>query len=130
MKKLLLILIAFLSVTAFSQDRKGTIFYSTVDKTETEYTINIDIFDLHKTTYIEIEIIDQEDIKQNSKLVSLVTKDNKYFLVENEQEKEVYLEDITITLDNPNNDLEYPTVKVKLLNADYEVIDFSKKIFY
>lgn len=129
-----LIIIAFVLVSTFNygQDRAGTIFYSDVERTETEYNVSIDIYELHNTEHIEVELFNKEEEKLSSTMATLRSRKNKYFLIYNEEEREIAIdsETIDLKLQNPDNTLEYPFVKVKLLDANYQVVDFSKKIFY
>lgn len=139
MKKFFLFFI--ISFNIFSQehkgDRAGTIFYPTVDRNEKTYDISVDLFELGKVRYIEAELYNVNEVKLNSKLFKLVFKDEKYFLnleaageVPEGLEKEVFIYDINFNLNNPDIELGYMKLKIKLLNSDYKTVDFSQKIFY
>ncbi|TYP97962.1 hypothetical protein C7447_103128 [Tenacibaculum adriaticum] len=130
MKKITLLLLVFTALNCFSQNREGTIFYSSVDRTEETYNINIDIFELHGTEYIEVELFDEKEVKLSSNMATLRFKDKKFFLTYNNEESEVVIQNINLKLKNTNNDLEYPMVKVKLLDENYDVVDFSQRVFY
>ncbi|MDY0780143.1 hypothetical protein [Tenacibaculum sp. IB213877] len=130
-KTIFLFILIFLTASnIFSQDRSGTIFYSSVERTEELYNIIIDIYEIHGTKYIEVELFDANEIKLASNIATLIHKDNKYYLKYNEEEKQVVVQDINLALKNPDNNIEYPMVKVKLLDQNYQVVDFSQKVFY
>ncbi|MFD0993210.1 hypothetical protein [Tenacibaculum geojense] len=132
MKKITLLLILSLtSITSiFSQDRDGTIFYSYVERTEESYNVQVDIYEMHGTEYIEVELFNEDEVKLASNLVTLRFKNNKYYLIKNEEETEVNTQDINLSVENPDNSIKYPMIKVKLLDKNYQVVDFSQKVFY
>ena len=139
MKKITLLLLFLTFSNTFSQDKKegnrpGTVFYPTIDKNEKNYTISVDLYELGRTKYIEAELYNDNDEKLSSKLLKLVFKDKKYYLSEegkeNKEEKIVTLYDISFKLDNPDNNLSYPKLKIKILDTNYQVLDYSQKIFY
>ena len=92
MKKITFLLLLFVSVNIFSQennrgDRAGTIFYPTIDKTEEVYSISVDLFELRNTKYIEVELLDDNEVRQASKLLELIVKNKKYYIIEKEGEE-------------------------------------------
>lgn len=111
-------------------DKEGEVFYSTIEKTAQSYNINIDIFELHGTEYIEVELYNSEEVKLVSDLAKLRFKDNKFFITRNSVESEVTIEDINLTLQNIDNSIDYPKIMVKLLDQNYSVVDYSQKTFY
>jgi len=135
MKKITTLLLFFTLLNLFSQDKTGdreaTIFYPTIDRFETAYKINIDLYELGNVNYIEAELFNDSDIKLISKLLKLTYKDKKYYISHNDgPEKEVTIYNINLELENPDNNINYPQIKIKLLDSNYNVIDFSRKIFY
>jgi len=126
----------FTFLNVFSQEqnqgnREPVIFYPTIDKTEKNYNISVDLFELGTTKYVEAELYNENDEKITSKFFELRSKGNKYFLSENDEVgKEVSIYDINFKLENPDNNLAYPKLKIKMLNSGYQVIDYSQKIFY
>lgn len=136
MKKIITLLLFFVIVNVSSQekegDRDGIIFYSTIERTDTFYNINIDLYELGKVRHIEVELYDDNEVKLASKLVKLTFNDKKYYLSENDDEvvSETQIEDINLKLENPDNTLSYPKLKIKMLNNSYDLIDYSQKIFY
>ena len=136
MKKITLFVLLLTTFISFSQsqegNRAGTIFYATIDKTETYYSIYVDLFEPERTKYIEAELYDDNEVKLSSTLVELIKEEKQYYIYNEEKDTKVKVipQDINILLDKTNNEVDYPKVKVKLLNKDYGVIDFSQKIFY
>ena len=131
---ILLMLLTFFNVSSQTENegnRTANIFYPTIEKTEKEYNISVDLFELGKTKYIEAELYDEDDVKLTSRLFNVILKGNKYYLSEDEGlEKEVFIYDINFNLENPDNDLAYPKLKISLLNSNYQILDFSQKVFY
>ena len=138
MKKITLVFFALFSCAIFSQEqvgnRAGTIFYSSVDKSDTSYSIYVDLFEPEGTKYIEAELYDDNDIKLSSTIVELIKEDNHFYIAneENGTKDKVTPEDINLKLarNSNSNNHSYPKVKVILLNENYAVVDFSQKIFY
>jgi len=135
-QKITLLVLMLLLVNAFSQDKKegnraGTIFYSTVYKTSTLYKITVDLFELGNAKFIEAELYNDNEEKLVSRLFELIYKEKKYFIIEEDQpEKEILIYDINFDLENPDDNLSYPKVKIKIFNNEYNLLDFSQKIFY
>ena len=136
MKKITLVFFALLSCAIFSQEqvgnRAGTVFYSSVDKSDTSYSIYVDLFEPEGTKYIEAELYDDNDVKLSSTIVELIKEDNHFYIAneENGTKDKVTPEDINLKLASISNNYSYPKVKVILLNENYAVVDFSQKIFY
>ncbi len=136
MKNISLVFFLLLTYVCFSQehvgDRAGTVFYSSVDKSDTSYSIYVDLFEPNKTKYIEAEIFDENDVKLSSTLVELIKEDKDFYIANEEKgtKDKVVPEDINLELFTNRDDHDYPKVRVKLLNENYAVIDFSQKIFY
>ena len=136
MKKIITLLFFFSILNISSQekdgDRKGILFYSTIERTDAFYNINIDLYELGKVRHIEVELYDDNEVRLASKLVKLTLKEKKYYLSENDDENplETQVEDINLKLKNPDSTVSYPKVKIKMLNNNYELIDYSQKIFY
>lgn len=139
MKKITLLITFLLFVTFFnlsaqtSQEgnRDAITFYPTIDKLEKNYNISVDLYELGNVKYIEAELYDADEVKLTSKLFELVSKNKKYYLAqEGDEEKEVFLYDINFNLENKDNTVSYPKVKIKTLNQNYQIMDFSQKVFY
>lgn len=135
MKKITILLLLLSFITVFSQDEKGdragTIFYPTIDKTDKAYKISIDLFDSGQTKYIEAELFDKNEVKLTSKLFKLVSRGKKYYISDEDGvEKEVSTFDINFQLEIPNSTLNYPVLKIKMLNSNYQPIDIYRKTFY
>ncbi len=136
MKKIITLLLFFVIVNVSSQekegDRDGIIFYSTIERTDTFYNINIDLYELGKVRHIEVELYDDNEVKLASKLVKLTFNDKKYYLSGNDDEVvvETQIEDINLKLENPDTTLSYPKLKIKMLDNSYDLIDYYQKIFY
>lgn len=135
-KKITLFFTFILSLSVFSQeqegDKPGTIFYSSIEQTDSSYNLYIDLFQPERTKYIEAELFDNNNVKLSSILVELIKEEKAYYIVDEEKEtkKKVVVQDINLVLNKANSDVDYPKVKIKLLNKDYTPIDFSQKIFY
>lgn len=134
-KKITFFVALFISISTFCQetegDRAGTIFYSTIDTNESNYSLYIDLFEPELTTYIEAELYDDNQVKLSSILVKLI-KENKIYYVHNKEtdtKVKVVPQDINLTLEKTTQ-VNYPTIKIKLLDKNFDMIDFSKKIFY
>ncbi len=131
MKKITLIICFVLfSTNLLAQNREGSLFYSSVEKTDTEYKINVDIFEVGKIEYIKVELVNEDKTELTSEIAQLISRDGKYFLNFNDEEKRVYPENINLTLKNEYNDISYPQVNVKLMDKLLRVIDYSQKVFY
>jgi len=136
MKKITFLLFIFSSILLSAQnkegDRAGTIFYSTVDKTETDFKLYVDLFEPERVTYIEAELYNDAEEKLSSVLVELKKEDKTYYVFNEEDNTKVKTipQDINLTLKGTNQEVNYPKVKIKLLNANFLTIDFSQKIFY
>jgi len=131
MRKITLIICLFFAlISGFSQNRAGSLFYSEVERTETNYNIHIDIFEIGNIEYIEIELVDEQKVELVSEFAQLIQRNDKYFLSYKDEEKEVYLEDISISIKNEYNSIKYPQINVKLMDKQLRVLDYSQKIFY
>lgn len=132
MKKITLIIcFIFFAVNISAQNRDGSIFYSDVERTETEYKINVDIYEVGKVEYIKVELVDENKNELASEMAELILKDDgKYYLNFKDEEKKVYPENINLTLKNEYNTIDYPQVNVKLMDKLLRVIDYSQKVFY
>lgn len=141
MKNFVVVVLFLISLSAISQenvgDRAGVVFYPTIDRNEKTYDISVDLFELGNTKYIEAELYDDNEVKLTSKLFKLAYKDKKYFLNREADgetpqgpEREVFIYDIAFKLKNPDGSLAYMKLKIKILDEDYRVTDFSQKIFY
>ena len=139
MKKITLSLTFLLFVTFFNLsaqnsqvgNRDAITFYPTIDKLEKNYNISVDLYELGNVKYIEAELYDANEVKLTSKLFELVSKNKKYYISqEGDKEKEVFLYDINFDLENKDNTVSYPKVKIKTLNQNYQIMDFSQKVFY
>ncbi len=119
-----------LTLNLFSQNREGTVFYSDVEKTETEYKINIDLYEPEKVRHIEIQLVDSNKAELASNAASIMVRDGKYYLSYNDEETEMFPESIDLILKNEYNDTEYPQINVKLFDENYRIIDYSQKVFY
>lgn len=136
MKKI--ILVAFLScfMSVFSQlepegNRNGTIFYSTVNRAEDMYSIEVELYEYGSTRFVEVELFDENNEKITSRSFEILKRKDKYYLKGDDAiEKEVFLYNMKFQLPNPDNSLKYPKIKVKMLSQDYQMIDFSQKVFY
>ena len=135
-KNITFLVTLFISISTFCQetegDRAGTIFYSTIDTNESSYSLYVDLFEPELTTYIEAELYDDNQVKLSSVLVKLI-KENKIYYVLNEETNtkvKVVPQDINLTLEKTATKVNYPTIKIKLLDKNFAMIDFSRKIFY
>ncbi len=126
----LIIYFLFTCVYLFSQDKEGSLFYSFVEKTDTEYKVNVDIFEVGKIKYIEIELVNEDKNQLASEIAELIFKEGKYYLNFKNEEKQIYHENINMTLKNEYNDIKYPQINVKLLDRLFQIIDYSQKVFY
>lgn len=130
------VLFLFFSIFIFSQDgnktieKNGELFYSSVEKTEDFYNIIIEIFELGNIKYIEVELYNAEEVKLASNITELKLKNKKVFLIYNEKESEISIYDINLKLNNVDNSIDYPRIKIKLLDQNYNVVDYSQKTFY
>ncbi|AUC15957.1 hypothetical protein BTO06_12695 [Tenacibaculum sp. SZ-18] len=113
-----------------SQNREGSLFYSTVEKTESTYKINIDIFEVGKIEYIEIQLVDENKNELASDMAQLILRKGKYFLSYKDKEKPVYPENIDLALKNEYNDINYPQINIKLYDANLRILDYSQTVFY
>lgn len=135
MKKNITLLLFLSFINVFSQekegDRAGTIFYPAIERTDEAYIFNVDLYELGKAKYIEAELYDENEVKLTSKLLKLTLRDKKHYISEGEAAgKEVVIQDINFKLNNPDKSLSYPKVKIKILNANFEIIDYSIETFY
>lgn len=130
------VLFLFFSIFIFSQDgnktieKNGELFYSSVEKTEDFYNIIIEIFELGNIKYIEVELYNAEEVKLASNIAELKLKNKKVFLIYNEKESEISIYDINLKLNNVDDSIDYPRIKIKLLDQNYNVVDYSQKTFY
>ncbi|CAM1345613.1 hypothetical protein [Tenacibaculum amylolyticum] len=130
MKKITFAALLFITTMISAQDRDGNLFYSTVEKTDSIYKASVDIFEVGNIEYIEIELVDENKDELASALAQLISRDGKYFLSFQEKEKQVFPEDISLTLKNEYNDIKYPQINIKLFDKHLRVLDYSQKIFY
>lgn len=141
MKQITLILLFLTFFNVFSQvkegDRAGTLFYPTIDRNEKTYDISVDLYELGNTRYIEAELYNDNEEKLTSKLFKLIFRDKKYYISKQAEgqeeegaEREVFIYDIGFHVNNPDGELGYMKLKIKILNEDYQTTDFSQKIFY
>lgn len=131
MKKITLVLIfLFISLTGISQNREGSLFYSTVEKTDSIYKINVDIFEVGKIEYIEVQLVDEDKNELASDMAELINRNGKYFLSYQDKEKAVYPENIDLTLKNEYNNINYPQINIKLYDANLRILDYSQTVFY
>lgn len=131
MRKITFIICLFFALTSgFSQNREGSLFYSEVERTETNYNVHIDIYEVGNIEYIEIELVDENKVELTSEFAQLIHRGDKYFLSYKEKEKEVFPEDISISIKNEYNSIKYPQINVKLMDKQLRVLDYSQKIFY
>ncbi len=131
MKKITLIIcLLFISTTIFCQDREGSLFYSFVEKTDTEYKINIDIYEPGRVEFIKIELVDENKNELTVETAELARRQGKYYLKFNNEEKVVAHQDINLIIKNEYKDTKYPQINIKLLDNLLRVIDYSQKIFY
>ncbi len=131
MKKITLIAyFILLSNSLFSQNREGSLFYSDVEKTDTEYKINVDIFEVGRIEYIKVELVNEDKVELASDIAQLILRKGKYYLSFKDEEKRVHPENINLTLKNEYNDINYPQINVKLMDKLLRVIDYSQKVFY
>ncbi|CAL2056687.1 conserved exported hypothetical protein [Tenacibaculum sp. 190524A05c] len=126
---LALFLFAF-SFSTLAQNREGTLFYSTVEKTDSIYKINVDIFEVGKIEYIEVQLVDEDKNELASDMAQLIARDGKYFLSFQDKETPVYPENIDLTLKNEFNDRKYPQINIKLYDGSLRVLDYSQTVFY
>lgn len=111
-------------------EKNGELFYSTVEKTDTVYNITLEIFELKKIKYIELELYNSEEVKLISNTAILKLKNKKVLMTYNENKSEVSIYDINLALKNIDNSINYPKIIIKLLDQNYKVIDYSQKTFY
>ncbi|WP_299711099.1 hypothetical protein [uncultured Tenacibaculum sp.] len=131
MKKITFIICFILiSMTSFSQNREGSVFYSFVEKTETEYKINIDLYEVGKVEFIKIELVDENKNELVVETAELALREGKYYLKFNGEEKKVLPEDINLSIKNEYNDINYPQINIKLLDKLLRIVDYSQKVFY
>ncbi|WP_299680187.1 hypothetical protein [uncultured Tenacibaculum sp.] len=131
MKKITFIIcFLFISTSLFSQNREGSIFYSFVEKTDTEYKISVDIYEVEKIEFIKIELVDENKNELVVETAELALREGKYYLKFNDEEKEVVPEDITLSIKNEYNDIKYPQINIKLLDKLLRLVDYSQKVFY
>jgi len=132
----LTIFLFLIVVNTFSQNKKNgnreaTIFYPTINKVEKKYDISVELYELGSTKYIEAELYDENEVKLDYKLYELVFKNKKYYMFEEgSAEKEVVIYDINFYLESENSGINYPKVKINILDNNYRVLDYSQKIFY
>jgi len=135
-KKITLFLALFVGAITFSQEqdgnRAGTIFYGAIEKTDDNFSIYVDLFEPQMTKYIEAELYDDNDVKLSSVLVKVFKEEKNYYTYNEEKDvkTKVIPQDINLLLDKPTADIDYPKIRIKLLNENFGVIDFSQKIFY
>jgi hypothetical protein len=99
MKKITIVLFLFTSIfSSIAQNRDGSLFYSTVEKTDSIYKANVDIYEVGKIEYIEIQLVDEDKNELASDMAQLINRDGKYFLSFRDTEKPVYPENINLTL--------------------------------
>lgn len=126
----------FITTNIFSQtatetvEKNGEIFYSSVEKTDASYNIEIDLFEPIGVQYIEVELYNDKEVKVNSKSGKITFKKKKFFLEHDGVKYEISINSFKITLKNVDNSIEYPKVKVKMLDQNYSVVDYSQKTFY
>ena len=141
MKKITLVLLFINFLNVFSQekpgDRAGTLFYPTIDRNEKTYDISVDLYELRNIKYIEAELYNINEVKLKSKLFKLVLRGKTLFLNEEAEgtrkdgpKIETFIYDIKFQLKNPDSKLGYMMLKIKVLDSDYQIVDFSKKVFY
>ncbi|WP_442265770.1 hypothetical protein ACSIGC_15940 [Tenacibaculum sp. ZS6-P6] len=131
MKKITFIIyFLFISIGLFSQNREGSIFYSFVEKTDSEYKINVDIYEVEKVEFIKIELVDENKNELVVETAELALREGKYYLKFNNTEKEVVPEDINLSIKNEYNDIKYPQINIKLLDKLLRIVDYSQKVFY
>ena len=131
MKKITFIIcFLFISTGLFSQNREGSIFYSFVEKTDAEYKISVDIYEVEKIEFIKIELVDENKNELVVETAELALREGKYYLKFNDEEKEVVPEDITLSIKNEYNDIKYPQINIKLLDKLLRIVDYSQKVFY
>ncbi|SNR16718.1 hypothetical protein [Tenacibaculum jejuense] len=131
MKKITLIIcLLLISTSLFSQNREGSIFYSFVEKTDTEYKISVDIYEVDKIEFIKVELVDENKNELVVETAELALREGKYYLKFNGEEKQVVPEDISLTIKNEYNDTKYPQINVKLLDKLLRIVDYSQKVFY
>lgn len=126
---LVLFLFAF-SFSTIAQNREGNLFYSTVEKTDSIYKINVDIFEVGKIEYIEVQLVDEDKNELASDMAQLIARDGKYFLNFKDKETPVYPENIDLTLKNEYNDRKYPQINIKLYDGSLRILDYSQTVFY
>ncbi len=131
MKKITLILFLFaITFTSIAQNRDGNLFYSTVEKTDSIYKVNVDIFEVGKIEYIEVQLVNEDKSELASDIAQLINRDGKYFLSFKDKESPVYPEDINLTLKNEYNDIKYPQINIKLYDGSLRILDYSQTVFY
>lgn len=138
MKKIYLLLITLILLVSIQslhaqKDGKenGTIFYNEVEVTENkDFKVTIDIFDTKYVQFIELEMLDEKKAKLLSNMAHLRIRENKFYLTYNNVETKVIPENIVLVLKNTIGEIPYPAIKVKLLDKNFRVIDYSEKVFY
>jgi hypothetical protein len=131
MKKITIVLFLFTSIfSSIAQNRDGSLFYSTVEKTDSIYKANVDIYEVGKIEYIEIQLVDEDKNELASDMAQLINRDGKYFLSFRDTEKPVYPENINLTLKNEYNDINYPQINIKLYDGSLRILDYSQTVFY
>ncbi len=132
MKKITLIISFILfTISISAQNRDGSIFYSDVERTETEYKINVDLYEVGKINFIKVELVDEDKNELASEIAELKLKsDGKYYLNFKDTETRVYPENINLTLINEYNTIKYPQINIKLMDKLLRVIDYSQTVFY
>lgn len=130
MRKITFVILLFIVSIGCAQDRDGSLFYSTVEKTDSIYKVNVDIFEVGKIEYIEVQLVNESKDELASEMTQLISRDGKYFINVNDKEKQVYPENIDLTLKNEYNNIKYPQINVKLFDKNLRVLDYSQKIFY
>ncbi|WP_075344159.1 hypothetical protein [Tenacibaculum agarivorans] len=126
----LFIFLVFVSFQMFSQNREGSLFYSFVERTETEYKANVDLYEVGKIQFIKIELVDEDKNELASEVAELVSRDGKYFLSFKDEETPVEPQNINLTLKNEYNEINYPQINIKLMDKLLRVLDYSQKVFY
>lgn len=130
MKKHLLILIFAIPLLGIGQNKNGTLFYSTVERTTTFYKINIDLFEVGRIAYIEIQLVDENKNELTSDMAELLTKNGKYYVLYQDMEKPILPENINLKLNNEYDDINYPQINIKLYDKSLKILDYSQTIFY
>ncbi|MFY7669822.1 hypothetical protein ACOSP6_01910 [Tenacibaculum sp. MEBiC06402] len=131
MKKITIVLFLFTTIfSSIAQNRDGSLFYTTVEKTDSIYKANIDIYEVGKIEYIEIQLVDEDKNELASDMAQLINREGKYLLSFKDKETPVYPENIDLTLKNEYNNIKYPQINIKLYDSSLRILDYSQTVFY